>query len=165
MSRIQEWNNIQGSIIIECGFVNGKLIDSQTDKELPQSLISNINKLFPYIKCYNENNYSFEIIIKFLSSGYYDPGRIYGDPYYCYPPEGCDERTLDDRATIAMFNWSDAESSKSMIEYLDKNVSDELFEIYYEDITEKELDFSQYDDSDYQYEKMIEEKYEVYYGY
>ena len=36
-----------------------------------------------------------EVIIHFTSRGYHDPGRTYGDPYYCYPPESDDERTLD----------------------------------------------------------------------
>lgn len=36
-----------------------------------------------------------EVIIHFTSRGYYDPGRTYGDPYYCYPPESDDERLLD----------------------------------------------------------------------
>lgn len=36
-----------------------------------------------------------EVIIHFTSRWYYDPGRTYGDPYYCYPPESDDERTLD----------------------------------------------------------------------
>lgn len=38
---------------------------------------------------------SGEILIHFRSSGYYDPGRTYGPPEDCYPPEGDEERTLD----------------------------------------------------------------------
>jgi hypothetical protein len=37
-----------------------------------------------------------EITIGFLSSGYYDPGKINGLPENCYPPEGEDERLIDE---------------------------------------------------------------------
>jgi len=38
---------------------------------------------------------SSEVEIHFTCSGYNDPGRSYGPPENCYPPEGDEERELD----------------------------------------------------------------------
>ena len=153
----KEWKNIEGSIYIECGFVNGKLIDSHTDQELPQSLINELKENFEI----NELNDYFEVEIPFTSSGFSDSGKLYGPPEKCYPPEYNDERLLDENCIVTFYYLIDKEMGwqKDFIN-LSKEVSEELFELYYDEIMEKELDFSQYDDSDERYERMIEERYE-----
>lgn len=39
--------------------------------------------------------------------GYYNPGRTYGDPYYCYPPES--EENVDTCSACGTTEWSDSE--------------------------------------------------------
>lgn len=85
MSTVTRWNNVAGCCSVELERDGlGMLVDMETDETIPGQL-----QLLP-IKDY------CEIVIHFLSSGYDDPGRTYGDPYDCYPPDSEDERTLDE---------------------------------------------------------------------
>lgn len=159
--RSNSWNSISGSIYIECGFFNGKLIDSHTDKELPQSLIDELMLLFNFSE---EKDY-FEIEIPFLSSGFSDEGRFYGPPENCYPPEFNDERILDNCCVVTLYTYidlydKDACGWHKTEKKLSQDVSEELFEFYHDQIYDEELDFSQYDDSDYKYERMMGDKYD-----
>lgn len=73
--------------------------------------------------------FSVELILPFLSSGYYDPGRTYGDPYYCYPPEGEDERLPDGNAYISLGPDKTIELTKEQTEQLFDYFLDEIQEI------------------------------------
>lgn len=149
------WSNISGSIYIECGFVDGKLIDSHTDKELPQLLVVWLKTNFNFSE---EKDY-FEIEIPFLSSGFSDPGKLYGPPENCYPPEGDDERLLDDCCIVTLYYILNEEDGwQKQSKNLSKEISEEIFEFYHDQIYDEELDFSQYDDSDYLYERLMEGK-------
>lgn len=153
--RSNSWNNISGSIYIECGFFNGKLIDSHTDKELPQSLADELMLLFNF----SEEKGYFEIEVPFLSSGFSDPGKLYGPPEKCYPPEFYDERLLDGRCIVHLYTY-DSNGWKTNERDISQDVSEELFEFYHDQIYDEELDFSKYDDSDYKYERMMGDKYD-----
>ena len=74
-----------------------------------------------------------ELVIEFESDGYYDAGRVSGPPEDCYPPEGDDERTLSE-AYLSI-------SPKEQIE-LPVEVQQELFDYFYEEIKEVEIDTS-----------------------
>ena len=75
-----------------------------------------------------------ELIIKFSSKGFNDPGSMYGGPHNLgYPPESDDERLL----TIV---YIQTHIPTIGIIKLPEEVQDELFEIYKEDIYEVELE-------------------------
>ena len=64
--------------------------------------------------------------IDFESTGYYDPGRIYGDPEKCYPAEGDDEREL-------VAAWLDVDGTR--VE-LPRDLQTKLFEHFAKQIQE-----------------------------
>jgi len=81
-----------------------------------------------------------ELVIEFNSQGYSDPGRTYGDPYYCYPPDSQEDRTL-----VGGFLRLGLSVCR-----IPKNMLDKLWEKYYDAIWEVELS---YDDSGPEYER------------
>lgn len=88
------------------------------------------------VDTYNDYDHwtNIEIIIHFTSVGEYDPGRTYGDPYYCYPPELTDERELDYVEMIL-----DGPQGKTTIK-LDKEAGQQLFDRYETEIYAADLD-------------------------
>lgn len=81
---IRRWRDVPGSIAVEIYFADGKVYDARDDKEVPE--------LASVVK----DDKSYELVINFRSTGYYDPGSMYGGwQNLGNPPEGDDERTLD----------------------------------------------------------------------
>ena len=73
-----------------------------------------------------------DLIIEFVSTGYYDPGSMYGGPDNLgSPPEGEDERTLTEAYLVT------AESDHLK---LPQDVQQALFEHYEAKIYEADLD-------------------------
>lgn len=138
MGKIERWSNIPGQYIFD--FVNGVLIDSQ-DKELPSFISENLKELFPV-----GGNDDFQVVINFLSKGYYDPGRTHGDPEFCYPPEGDDTRTLDGLIEVHyMAEGQDGYVTKE----LPQAQSVKWFNHFYNEIDKVELDANLSDCEDY----------------
>ena len=81
-SKVQRWRGVAGKFTIECGLTDTGPCDVH-EHPLPLALAP----LLSLDDCH-------ELVIEFASSGYNDPGCIYGDPGNCYPPEGDDERTV-----------------------------------------------------------------------
>ena len=83
-----EWSGIPGHVIIEVDYEPGR---GWADLD---------GRLFPYlVECllpHPAEEDAGTITIDFTSSGYYDPGKTSGLPENCYPPEGDDERTVED---------------------------------------------------------------------
>jgi len=127
----QTWSNVPGTFPVELFIADGEVCDA--DDVVPEIL-------WPFVM-----EDGCELIIEFRSSGYYDPGRTYGDPDDCYPPEGDDERLVDE-----VYLFLDNEKIKlprailvtshnpHSVEEID--LWDELFEHYSEAIQEVELD-------------------------
>lgn len=125
----REWSNVPGNIYVECGFVDGKLVDTSMNA-LPDIVAKELKELFPTAS--DNDDTSFTLDIAFRSSGYYDPGKTYGPPENCYPPEGEDERLIDGQVVVS---FVDAEKTKK----LSKEASDELFSQFEDEIQKKEL--------------------------
>ena len=142
MGKIERWKDVPGQYIFDCSFVNGVLVDSR-DKELPSFVGENLKELF---SLNDQSNGDFQVVINFLSEGYYDPGRIYGDPEFCYPPEGEDDRSLDGLIEIHYM----AEGQEGYVtKELPQAQSVKWFQSFYKEIDKVELDASmddRYDD-------------------
>jgi hypothetical protein len=129
MGKIHRWRNRPGHICIEIVVGDDdKWMDVHTEKELPDSVQKELDALYGKNDPKRADKLWGEIVIKFVSSGYYDPGRTYGDPYHCYPPEGDDERELDGLAIV------------NSLDGLSKKASQELFDFYEDEIYDVQID-------------------------
>ena len=121
MGKSQQWNDVHGSLLI------------QFDAENPlRSLIADLPV-------------DGELELSFLSSGYYDPGCMYtrgGDPGY--PPEGDEERVPFDTGTVY---FTDRDGKRQHVS-LTPEQTDELFELYEDEIYGVELDFAACEDDE-----------------
>lgn len=110
-----QWRNVAGTYSIEIYTHELRAYDTD-DQEL--SCLSAF--------CFVHGIADGELIIEFNSSGYNDPGSMYGGPDNLgYPPEGDDERLLD-ACYIDDRKVSDA-------------IANELFDLYLSQIEEVEL--------------------------
>lgn len=86
-----------------------------------------------------------DLVVYFVVDGYYDPGRTYGDPEHCYPPENNIEITIND-CYIEISNIQDPISFPN-------SCFDDIYSIYSEEIEKVEFspkdDYDDYDDRDY----------------
>jgi hypothetical protein len=83
-----------------------------------------------------ESGTTAEIIIHFISQGYYNPGCTYGDPSRCYPPEGDDERTLD---YVEIILDANEQTGENIILRADQATGQALFDKYEDEINAVEL--------------------------
>lgn len=133
------WNNVCGSISVEVAKdENGKWIDVD-GKDLPFSVAKELEPLF--VNVANEDAYA-ELVIDFTSSGYYDPGSMYGGwQNLGSPPEGEDERLLDGVVEIRMPPNKDNNKLSNI-------ASNDLFGAYFDRIESEELDYDDFDPPD-----------------
>ena len=123
------WSNIGFTFSAELYCYDGKIYDSDNDQEVD---------LGCDIPLTEESDATFELVIEGTSSGYYDPGRTYGPPEKCYPPEGEDERTFD---CIYVLQHNDIQGVKSRIKHdIPAQRKEDLFEQFCEQIQDIELD-------------------------
>lgn len=109
----RKWNKVPGKIRIELYRHEGAIYDARKDRKLPAFL--------------NGLQDDAELVIDFTSSGYYDPGSMYGGPDNLgYPPEGDDERLLVNAEINGLF--------------LTPEQQGELFEFFRDEIEAEELD-------------------------
>lgn len=77
--------------------------------------------------------------IHFESSGGYDPGKTWGEPETCYPPEGEDERVL---SSVFYQHHED-----DFVCAIPQDVAEVLFNLYREEIQQVEIETAtEYDD-------------------
>jgi hypothetical protein len=120
-----EWSNVKGELDIELEIKDGHVIDAHT------------GNLIPAIKPHmvkGSRRCVYELVIEFVSSGFYDEGRRHGDPGNCYPPEGHEDRELS-RGYLLRY-----ERLSPLVEIpLSQEKSQELFRQFEEQINEVEL--------------------------
>ena len=83
---------------------------------LPASVSAEIDSV-------RRTNWDFweELEIHIRAKGYYDPGKTYGPPEDCYPPEGSEERTvsrIDLIKSRRQKDWMLSEESRAALEEL-----------------------------------------------
>lgn len=119
----REWRDVRGQFTREIGVCGTDVLDLLTDKP-----ITVLAGSYPDLA----EDELYEIVIDFFSSGYYDSGSMYGGrDRLGWPPEGDDERVME---SVSIFRAGNEEIK------LDKKVQEELFDLYFNDINEVELD-------------------------
>jgi hypothetical protein len=149
--RKTRWSGVPGEYSVECGQAmdTGEWMTFQPEKPLPPVVVGEIKRLFPrwffvrwwaWIISWFDftiiDDRPFEITLHWRSSGYYDPGRTYGDPYYCYPPEGEDERTLEYGEVEMWIGRGNVKRKK-----LSKAAAQAVFDLFVEEIHEEQLEY------------------------
>jgi len=81
------WSAVSGELAIELYGNDGEAVDTIFDAHDDQPIPAITPDMVPKIK-----EDSYDLVIEFLASGYYDAGKTYGPPENCYPPEGYEER-------------------------------------------------------------------------
>ena len=109
-SRIRKWSGVDGHFSL------------QVDP-------ADFSELLPDVMRVVDLGETVTLEVDFESRGYYDPGRTYGDPYNCYPPEGEDERTLVDL-------WFEVNGKRVRVP---RSLEQKIFDHFLERISEVQL--------------------------
>jgi hypothetical protein len=124
------WNNVKGSVSVEVSVENGrcfaytrKTVCNSTTEEVEHSG-EHFEQLLPFLK--DEHG---ELIIHFLSSGYYSPAKLYGRNEDCHPEEFDDEREFD---------YAEVGGVK-----LDNELGEKFFDEFIHLVENAEVDFSE----------------------
>jgi len=132
-----QWRNVSGQFNIEITMIgNGKVfdVDGNEINFVSPCLQSKswIRRLANSLLRCHTPVVEGELTIDFLSSGFNDPGSMYGGPDNLgYPPEGDDERLYDD----AYVTTCDGDTLQ-----LTKEVGEQLFDFYTDQIHDIELE-------------------------
>lgn len=131
--RGHSWKNKSGSCPLEVEWYELEDEDEvEPEKNIQLRLVN-----FAIEKTGNPNinvDEEFEFIefdINFVSSGYYDPGRISGPPEDCYPPEEEDEREMTS-VSVTTKTMKEAE--------LDEELAWMIFDKYIDKVMEVDID-------------------------
>ena len=81
------WSNVAGELFIELYANDGEAVDTVFDAYDAQPVPAITPDMVPSIQ-----EDSYELVLSFISSGYYDSGRDSGPPENCYPPEAGEDR-------------------------------------------------------------------------
>ena len=119
----RQWKNVPGRVSAEIIRDDYWYDTGRITKVFPPSVSAELDAIIPQPWDAAEP----ELVIDFLSSGWYDPGKTTGPPERCYPPEGGDERLLDGAVTVTF----DRNRQKR---YLSKSSSEALFDLYEDEI-------------------------------
>ena len=134
------WSNVSGELAIELYGNDGEAVDTIFDAHDDQPVPAITPDMVPKIK-----EDSYDLVIEFLSSGYYDEGKTYGPPENCYPPEGEDERVPSRAYLIHYVNDYPADSPAKLLRReieLSSEKMNELFDHFQTRIEEVELEES-----------------------
>lgn len=112
------WRNIRASLSVNVAWDAGELWDIDHEREP----LGNLG--------YRNLAGADELVLDFVSSGYYDPGVLLGAPEDCYPPEHEDERIV----TGAYIHFAGGDTLT-----LSPTTTDRLAQIYEEAIQGVEL--------------------------
>lgn len=132
------WSNVSGELAIELYGNDGEAVDTIFDAHDDQPVPAITPDMVPKIK-----EDSYDLVIEFLSSGYYDEGKTYGPPENCYPPEGEDERVPSRAYLIHYVNDYPADSPAKLLRReieLSSEKMNELFDHFQTRIEEVELE-------------------------
>ena len=137
------WSNVSGELAIELYGNDGEAVDTIFDADDDQPVPAITPDMVPKIK-----EDSYDLVIEFLSSGYYDEGKTYGPPENCYPPEGDEERVPSRAYLIHYVRVSDNVPRKidSQEIELSSEKMNELFDHFQTRIEEVELEQPWYED-------------------
>jgi hypothetical protein len=86
MYQKRSWSGVEGELHVELYDVDGRVLDSRTDVGVPHELGQ-----WAAEQLRGEVG---DLWIRFVSSGFYDPGRSCGPPERCYPPMYEDVRAV-----------------------------------------------------------------------
>ncbi|MHC4091695.1 MAG: hypothetical protein ACYSVY_15745 [Planctomycetota bacterium] len=116
----RQWRDVPVSLSVNVhwDFAIGTLWDDDSDRP--------VSHVLPV-----EGAMADEMVIDFRSSGYYDPGQMYGPPENCYPPEEDDERIVE----AVTMHWENG----AMIQ-LSREAVDNIGELFEDQIRDVELD-------------------------
>jgi hypothetical protein len=135
---IRKWHRVPGEFTQEFAFYDGafRLPCGTEIGELlgPSSMILHKD---------SEDEETFEFVVSFTSSGYYDPGRVSGPPEDCYPPEGDDEREMSGVKVV----WMGISGESRKLD-LSESEAQDVFDHFITEIGEVEID-EDYDVGDY----------------
>ena len=132
------WSNVSGELAIELYGNDGEAVDTIFDAHDDQPVPAITPDMVPKIK-----EDSYDLVIEFMSSGYYDEGKTYGPPENCYPPEGEDERVPSRAYLIHYVNDYPADSPAKLLRReieLSSEKMNELFDHFQTRIEEVELE-------------------------
>jgi hypothetical protein len=90
MARAKSWHG-KAETPVEIVADDGAFFFARQDQELSPNLVGAICKDAPGWLAVSR---PLELVVCWTFSGYYDPGRSYGPPERCYPPEYEDEREI-----------------------------------------------------------------------
>lgn len=135
MRNKNSWSNVSSEFTIELYESEGRIYDAHSDKLIPQITLD----MVPNIK-----DESYELVIEFESSGYYDEGVSYGLPENCYPPES-DEERIPIKALIFWHPDKDTQNCVDSLKggkelQLELSLQDELFELFQDEMNEVEIE-------------------------
>ena len=138
------WSNVSGELAIELYGNDGEAVDTIFDADDDQPVPAIAPDMVPKIK-----EDSYDLVIEFLSSGFYDEGKTFGPPENCYPPEGDEERVPSRAYLIHYVRVSDNVPpflSESQEIELSPEKMNELFDHFQTRIEEVELEQPWYED-------------------
>lgn len=120
---MSSWRNVPGRLIIELGLDDeSNLIDLSSEKSL--------DLLRPFVPDPERS----EIVINFLSSGFYEKSSMYGGPHNLgWPAEGEEDREFDSTEIL---------TNGLTCGILPPEVGQRLFELYESEINDVEIDVS-----------------------
>ena len=129
------WSNVSGELAIELYANDGEAVDTIFDASDDKPVPAITPDMVPKIQ-----EDSYDLVIDFVSSGYYDSGRTSGPPENCYPPEG-DEERVPARAYLIHYTAGDelGAITKEEIE-LSSEKMNALFNHFEDKINEVELE-------------------------
>ena len=120
----RKWSNIPGKLSVELYRDEGELLDADDDQAAPDCLQ-------PYVQ-----DDGSTLVIEFRSSGYYEPAEMYGGPDNLgHDAEGDDDRTME----LVHVVFAKEGVGKWTVD-LPKEVQEEVFEFYHEQIDEVEIE-------------------------
>lgn len=127
MSKTKTWKNAQGCVSIELDIDDaGMVFDLNSEFGFRSNEFA---LLKPYI-----GPEGSEVLIHFLSSGFYEPMSMYGGPDNLgYPEEGLDERTLDN---VHIDNKE-----------LPQELAQRIFDLYYSQVEKADLTYNSFQDN------------------
>ena len=127
------WSNVSGELAIELYANDGDAVDTIFDASDDKPVPAITPDMVPKIQ-----EDSYDLVIDFVSSGYYDSGRTSGPPENCYPPEGDEDRELV-AAYLNHYVTIDGTMVTTRIELSPEKMS-ELFNHFEDKINEVELE-------------------------
>jgi hypothetical protein len=104
MNKIKRWANTNGICVVSgiyCG--DSGTIEPYMGDDWSEEIVTIVANEAANMHALQSGD-EVELVIRFTSNGYDDPGQLTGPPEDCYPPEGDDEREI---STVHMGHYRD----------------------------------------------------------